>query len=166
VGNNKYVISIGLIEELKRKGYNQTQIAQMFDVSRQAVSYHKVTYNGSRTPREAVRDDFPWKLPSEISSQAPARRIRDLGEFVATGGKGMQEQKLTKLRNFLKKLKDGDLVLEYNPDFPPIQGFANKGGFRLQPRRPSDGDLLIRNNKHTRLTKQGRMIWRFPPVLP
>ncbi len=166
MGNNKYVISIGLIEELKRKGYNQSDIARMFDVSRQAVSYHKVTYNGSRTTREEVGDHFPWTMPVEVGRQSPARRLRDHGEYMATGGKGMSEDKLKRLRAFYKKLKDEDLVLEYNPDFKPVKGFANKGGFRLQPRRPSDGDLLIRKNKHTRLTQEGRMIWRFPPVLP
>ncbi len=166
MGNNKYVISIGLIEELKRKGFNQTQIADMFDVSRQAVSYHTVTYNGSRTPRQEVGDHYPWKLPSEIAQQGPPRRIRDLGEFVATGGKGMSEESLRRLRNFLKKLKDQNLVLEYNPNFPPVQGFANKGGFRFQPRRPEDGDLVVRANKYTRLTPEGLTIWRFPPRLP
>ncbi len=166
MGNNKYVISIGLIDELKRKGFNQSQIAAMFDVSRQAVSYHKVTYNGSRTTREEVGDHFPWKMPVEVGRQSPARRIRDHGEYMATGGKGMSEDKLKRLRTFYKKLKDEDLVLEYSPDFEPVKGFANKGGFRLQPRRPEDGDLLIRVNEHTTLTPEGLIIWRFPPRFP
>lgn len=57
-------LSIGVIEALKRQGLSQSDIAHLFSVSRQAVSYHKVTYNGHKTPREIALEHFPWKVPT------------------------------------------------------------------------------------------------------
>lgn len=164
--DNRNKISIGIIEELKRKGLNQTEIAELFDITRQAVSYHKVVYNGTRTPREEVNKHFPWKVPSELNQQSPCRRMRDHGEYMATGGKGMTADKLNRLRAFYRKLIDEDVVVEFNPLLPPIPGVANRGGFAFRPRQKRDGDLIIRNNAWTTLTPEGRMIWRLPPVLP
>lgn len=164
--NNKYQISLAIIEELKRKGYNQTQIAEMFDVSRQAVSYHKVVYGGTRTPREIVNDHFPFKAPRPFSQQSPCRRLRDHGEYMATGGKGMSEAKLKRLRAFYKKLRDENVVVEFDPNIPPTPGVCRDGGFAFRTRLPEDEDLLVRVNEYTTLSEEGRMIWRFPPVDP
>ena len=163
---NKYKISIGIIEELKRKGLNGQQIADMFNITKQAVSYHKVTYNGSRTPREVVNENFPWKVPEAMNQSSPYKRLRDHGEYMATGGEGMNEDKLKRLRSFYKKLRDNDWVIEFDPDLPPEKGVSSSGGFAFRARRPKDGDLIIRVNKYTRLTQEGLMIWRFPPVDP
>lgn len=155
-------LTIGIIEELKNKGYTQSEIAEMFDVSKQAVSWHKQTYNGTLTPREIVSQHFPWKVPHHMNQSSPYRRMRDHGEFMATGGKGMSEDKLQRLRTFHRKLVGGNLVLEFDPTIPPEPGVANKGGFAFRPRTEADGDLLIRINEHTTLTEEGRMIWRLP----
>lgn len=164
--DNRHQISIGIIEELKRQGLNQSQIAELFDVTRQAVSYHKVVYNGTLTPREEVKKHFPWKISSKIQQQSPCRRLRDHAEYMATGGKGMSKFKLERLRAFYKKLIEEDVVVEYNPLLPPIPGVANLGGFAFRPRIKRDGDLIIRKNPWTTLTPEGRMIWRMPPTLP
>lgn len=159
-------LTLAIVEALKNKGYTQSEIARMFGVTRQYVSWIKHTYGGTLSPREEVLKHFPWKVPQEMSETAPARKMRDHGEFIATGGKGMSDATLTRLRNFYKKLRDEDLVLEFDPEIPPEPGLSNKGGFAYRPRRPEDGDLLIRVNEHTTLTEQGRMIWRFPPREP
>ena len=164
--NNKFVLSIGLIEELKRAGYNQNDIARAIGVSAQAVTYHKQTYNGSRTPREEVMEHFPWKVPEEFTNNSPYKRIRDHAEFIATGGEGMSQDKLSRLRGFYRKLRKQNAVLEFVPEIPPIKGVCNQGGFILRKRKPSDGDLIIRVNEYTDLTEEGEMIWRFPPVDP
>lgn len=162
----KHRLSIGIIEALKNQGLNQSDIAKLFDVTKQAVSYHKVTYNGSRTPREIVLETFPWQVPEAMCQTSPYRRMRDHGEYIATGGKGMTEDKLRRLRNFYRKLREQDLVLEFDPTIPPIPGVSNKGGFAYRPRRSADADLLIRVNEHTDLTAEGRLIWCFPPQDP
>jgi hypothetical protein len=164
--SNKYRISIGIIEELKRKKMNQTEIAEMFGISRQAVSYHKVRYSGSRTPREIVRDNFPWTVQKGLHQCSPYKRIMDHGEYMATGGKGMSKDKLSRLRSFYAKLREDNLVVEYDPTIPPTPGVAKLGGFAFRARLSQDGDLLIRVNEHTNLTDEGRMIWRFPPQDP
>ena len=50
-------LSLAAIEDLRKKGYNQTEIAKMYGVSRQAVSWHKKTYGGFLTTRQIVDSD-------------------------------------------------------------------------------------------------------------
>lgn len=159
-------LTLAVIETLKNKGYNQSEIAEMYGVTRQAVSWHKRHYGGSLTPREMVLQHFPWSVPSSMSRNSPYRRLRDHGEFIATGGVGMDALKLGRLRSFYKKLREENVVVEFDPHIAPDPGTALTGGFAYRPRRKADKDLLIRRNIHTFLTKQGRMIWRFPPIDP
>ncbi len=163
----KTELSIGVIDELKAKGYSQSEIAQMFGVTRQAVSWHKRTYNGRRTPREEVLEDhFPWDTESQHRNTSPCRRLRDHGEFMVTGGVGMSDDKLDRLRSFYRQLRDENVVLEYDPDLPSQPGFCFDGGFALRPRVASDGDLIIRVNQYTTMTDEGWDIWVFPDVSP
>ena len=41
-------LTFSVIEALRQNGYNQTEIANMHGVSRQAVSWHKIEYGGQR----------------------------------------------------------------------------------------------------------------------
>lgn len=158
-------LSLAVVEDLKRKGYNQSEIAQMYGVTRQYVSWIKHTYGGRLTPREQVLKHFPFQVPADLQT-SPYKRLRDHGEYVQTGGVGMSKDKLERLRWFYRKLRDNNLVLEFDPKIKPKAGVSNKGGWAFRKRMPSDADLLIRVNKHTRLTEEGKMIWRFPPVEP
>jgi hypothetical protein len=79
----------------------------------------------------------------------------------------MSEDKKKRLRAFYKKLRDENLILEFDPSIPPIPGVSNKGGWAFRGRQSSDGpDLLIRENDHTDLTDEGKDIWVFPPRDP
>lgn len=159
-------LSLAVIEELKNKGFNQTEIAEMFGVTRQAISWWKCTYGGRLTPREIVNQHFPFQVPERLGQTSPYRRLRDHGEYVATGGVGMSEDKLKRLRSWYRMLRDKNLVVEYDPTLPPEPGVSNKGGWALRRRRKSDGDLLVRVNEYTDLTDEGKRIWRLPPVDP
>ncbi len=160
---NPRELTVEIIDELKDKGYTQSQIAQMYGVTRQAVSWHKRTYGGRRTPREAILEEhFPWKVSKEQSRCSAFRRLRDHAEYVATDGVGMSKDKLSRLRSFYRKLREDNVVLEYDPNIPPEEGFANKGGFALRPRHGRDGNLMIRVNQYTTLTVEGRRIWLLP----
>jgi hypothetical protein len=156
-------LSLAIVEALKNKGYNQSQIAEMYGVTRQYVSWIKNYYGGTRTPREEVLDHFPFQVPARLQHTSPFRRLRDHGEYVATGGDGMAEDKLRRLESFWKKLRDENLVVEYDPSLPPIKGVSNKGGWAFRQRESGDDDLIIRVNEFTDLTEKGRMIWRLPP---
>lgn len=151
-----------VIEELRRKGYNQTEIAEMHGVSRQAVSWHKKTYGGALTLRQIVDEAWPWVTNNDHSRAKPYQRLRDHGEFMATGGKKMSEDKISRLRSWWRYLRDNNVVLEFDPDIPPEAGISPNGGFAYRERGKADGDLLIRVNEHTFLTKQGKTIWCWP----
>lgn len=164
--SGEHKLSLSIIEDLKGKGFNQSQIADEFGVTRQYVSWIKHTYGGRMTPREIALKAWPWTVSAEQSQASPYRRLRDHGEYIATGGKGMSEDKLNRLRAFYRKLREEDVVLEFDPAIPPIPGVSNKGGWAFRRRVSGDGDLLIRVNEHTLLTADGRKIWRFPRVEP
>lgn len=159
-------LSLAVIEDLKNKGFNQSAIAKLFGVTRQAVSWHKQTYGGTLTPREIVNLQFPWAVSAEQGNTSPYKRMRDHGEYMATGGKGMSPDKLRRLRSFYHKLREGNLVLEFDPNIPPTPGISNKGGWAYRERTPADGELLIRVNEYTNLSDEGKLIWRFPPRDP
>jgi transposase len=158
-------LSLSVIEALKAQGYTQSDIARMFDVTRQAVSWHRHTYNGALTVREEAMKHYPWKVQAGQHYTSLYRLSRDHLEYMATGGKGMSRRKLSALRTFYNKLSEG-FVLEYHPDNPPQPGVCNKGGFAYRNRKVSDGDLIIRVNEYTTLTDEARMLWRMPPQLP
>ena len=147
---------------MKRQGLSQSDIAELFGVTRQAISYHKVTYNGQKTPREIALEHFPWKVPARLNQCAPYMRMRDHAEFMATGGEGMEPWKLKRLRGFYTKLRRYDLVVEYDPVLPPMPGVSNRGGFAYRHRCEDDGDLIIRVNDHTTMTPEGAELWVFP----
>jgi transposase-like protein len=159
-------LSPSVIDRLKNQGMSQSEIARMYGVTRQYISWIKYYHGGRLTPREIVLQHFPFVVPAELTQTSQYRRLRDHGEYVATGGVGMSEDKLNRLRSFYAKLRDEGLVVEFDPDIPPEPGVSNKGGWTFRTRAPADEDRLIRINEYTDLTEDGNEIWRFPPIEP
>lgn len=155
-------LSLAVVEDLKSKGFSQSQIAEKYGVTRQYISWIVRYYGGRLTPRQAVLAHFPFVVSSEMGQTAPYKRLRDHGEYYATDGVGMSEDKLSRLRGFYSKLRDENLVLEFDPDIPPIEGVSPCGGWAYRTRIDADGDRLIRVNEYTHLTDGGRKIWQFP----
>lgn len=151
------------IEDLRRKGYSQVQIADMFGVSRQAITWQKRTYGGFLTPRQQVNEHWPWKTTNEHNKAKPYQHLRNHGEYIATGGEGMSVDKKARLIGWWAKLRDENVVVEFDPEFPPIPGTSPAGGFKYVPRLETDGDLIIRVNEHTHLTDEGKLLWSWPP---
>lgn len=164
--NENGKLTLSIVEALKNKGFNQSEIAELFGVTRQYVSWIKHTYGGRLTPREIVLQHFPFKVPAELTNSSPYKRLRDHGEFVETWGVGMSPGKLQRLRSFYRKLRDNNLVIEFDPALPPEPGVSSVGGWAYRERLPEDEDLLVRVNEHTTITEKGKMIWRFPPMEP
>lgn len=164
MSNQRAPLAFSVIEELRRKGYNQTEIAEMHGVTKQAVSWHKIEYGGYLTTRQIVNKAWPWKDTTSAHSKASVyQRLRDHGEYMATGGKGMSHNKLKRLKSFWGYLKEENLVVEFDPNILPRRGVSPSGGFAFRPRLVSDRNLLIRVNEHTNLTKEGELIWCWPP---
>jgi hypothetical protein len=166
IAEGRATLSLAVVEDLKNKGFNQSEIAEMYGVTRQYVSWIKHTYGGRLTPRERTMQHWPFEVPEEMGQTSPYRRLRDHGEYAATGGVGMTEDQLRRLRSFYRKLREGNLVVEFDPNIRPIPGVSNKGGWAYRQRTPTDEDLLIRVNEYTNLTEEGRGIWRLPPHGP
>jgi hypothetical protein len=162
--NERPELTIAIIEGLKRKGLNQSEIARHFGVTHQAVSYHVRKY-GKLTPIQQVMEHWPWTVPTDLGQQAVMRRLRDHGEYVAGGytGKGMDYLKLSRLEGFYQRLEG--FVVEFDPDLGPSEA-GSLGGFAYRERLESDGDLLIRVNDHTHLSDEGRKVWCMPKVMP
>ncbi|WP_319431842.1 hypothetical protein [Mycobacterium sp. RTGN5] len=152
----------GVIEDLRRRGYNQTEIADMHGVSRQAVSWQKVTYGGHLTPRQMVNKAWPWKTTRLHGASTAFQRLRDHGEFMTTGGVGMNEGKLQRLTAWWEMLRKENVVLEFDPSIPPKPGLSPHGGFAYRVRKIEDNDLLIRANEYTDLSRLKATIWRWP----
>lgn len=157
-------LSPAVIDHLKNRGMNQSEIARMYDVTRQYISWIKYYHGGRLTPREVILQSFPFKVPAELTQASPYRRLRDHGEYVATGGVGMSTDKIKRLRSFYRNMRSA--VVEFDPDLPPSPGVANKGGWAFRQRTLVDENRLIRVNDHTVLTDDGDEIWRVPPIEP
>ncbi|GAB4588707.1 helix-turn-helix domain-containing protein [Nocardia sp. IFM 10818] len=161
------VVETSLSAELARKlhedeGIPVVDIARMFNVSRTTVYNYLPPKSEKRTPYQEALEQFPWEVPTSMRRSAPYYRMREHGEFMATNGKGMSEGKLERLRSFWKKLRDFNLVLEFDPSLPKMPGVAPAGGFAFVPRKPEDKNRLIRVNEHTKLTPEGELIWVLP----
>jgi uncharacterized protein (DUF433 family) len=156
-----------LIRQMSAAGASYTEIAETHGVTKQAVSNQALRHGAPA--RTNVRDDvmanYPWTVPASMYHADPNKRMRDHAEYVATGGEGMSERKLYRLRLFYKRLERENLVVEFDPSIPPGKGIS-EGGFAYRPRCDSDGDLIIRVNEHTNLTDEGRRLWKMPPIRP
>lgn len=164
---NKIPLTPEIIRQLKNQGMNQSEIARHTGHSRQAVSDCITRYGMRKSPRqELLEAHFPWKVPVPQCNQSPYRGMRAHAEWYVTNGQGMSDDNLARLRTFYKKLRDENLVLEYDPTIPPVPGMTKHGGFAYRKRRKSDRGLMIRVNEYTNMTEQGWDIWRLPPVDP
>lgn len=155
-------LSKEVIEALKGKGYSQSDIASMYNVTRQAVSWHLKTYGGRLSPRQVVDEAWPWKTGHGHDKAVPYKRLRDHGEFMQTDGERMSDDKMRRLRSWWKKLREENVVVEFDPSIAPVSRVSPNGGFAYRDRVKEDGQLLIRVNNFTSLSEDGKRIWRWP----
>src|SRR5690606_39293394 len=65
-GGSSSGLTPAMIEALKRRGYNQKQIAEMYGISRQRVSQIKYKWaNYYKSPRERAKEIFPFDVPRD-----------------------------------------------------------------------------------------------------
>src|SRR5206468_8206127 len=100
---------------------------------------------------------------------APYQRAMNHAEFIATGGHGMSDTKLYRLRNWYKMLSDLGVVVLYDPSIEPYPNMSH-GGWKYVPRDPRpvsegrDEDLLLRVNEFAHMSDEAYDIWRLPAV--
>lgn len=159
------ILTIGEIDELKRRGLSEAEIARRKGTSRQAVNWHVHFYGGSRTPRQQVLERFPVRrIPVGHSDASIARRLRDHGEWYVTGGVGMSDDSLRRLRGLWRRMHRRGLIAVYDPALPPSRGVSSGGGWALVPRQLDDGRLMLRDNEHAEFDDAARLVWTLPPV--
>lgn len=155
------------ISALKAKNYSQRQIAKILGVSPSYITWIAREYGGVvPSPRDTKNEMWPWAVPSEFRTAAPALRLRDHLDVASGGGKNLSPKRRALLRGFYKRLLENNEVVEFDPTIPPHEGVFT-GGWAYRPRTEADGELLIRVNEYTKpLTERMKLIWRFPPRTP
>lgn len=156
-----------VVNQLLKKGWTKTEIAQAYGTTRQAVQWHyNQLQNPYRDPRKVALDALPWKdMPHSHKRARPHVLIADHLEYVHTKGKDMSEDRLRRLSRFYEKLLDRGIVIAYDPEQPPT--LNNKfGGWLEIPREERDEDLVIRIDGHTQIPEKDRDLWRIPKKRP
>lgn len=158
-----------LIDELRRKGMTQNEIAQRFGVSRQAVSKMKHHYGiFTETPRERILRNYPFKHGTEHNHSAIFRRLKEHGLYIAGGPWALSTAQRRDLNRFYNRLRSKSLIVQYDPNVLPSPG--NKyGGYTLVPRTKNDPpNSLVRRNEHALITQEAERFgfWNFPPEDP
>lgn len=157
------------IDELRRKGMTQNQVAKFFGVSRQAVSKMKHRYgNFTETPRERILRNYPFQHGGEHNQSVLFRRLKEHGLYIAGGAWALSKAQRRDLNRFYHRLRSQSLIVEYDPNTLPSPG--NKyGGYSLVPRTKDDNpNSLVRKNTHTTITEEAERFgfWNFPPEDP
>lgn len=159
-------LTLDLYQSLRSRGFNDRQIAGVVKLTPQSVSRFKNTHaTHLRTPREVAKDAWPMEVPYRFVQCSPYKRLRDHLEYMSTGGKGMAEYKLKRLRWFYNRLERDGVVVEYDPQIAPNSD-ANTGGWRFVERQDSDGDLILRVNQHVKMTDFAWVMFSMPPDIP
>lgn len=167
-------LSPDLVLELLNRGMTRVEIANEYGVTRQAVTNHirrlrKKGIEVPRSPLEIAVERMPigWNesMPTRFKETWQYTMLRSHLEYIETGGEGMSDYKLDKLRTWYQKLEDRDLVIEYDPDIPPDMHLAS-GGWRYVPREDRDNGLILRRNKFTNVRDEDVSHWRLPPRRP
>lgn len=157
------------LEKLRNQGMTYREIGLELNVSHQTVSnFIKANAPHLLTARQVVSQHFPWRggsdgVTTEMQKASVYKRMRDFGEWAETNGEGMSAEKLRRLRTWLSYLRRNNVVLEFDPTIPPIDGISPHGGFAYRERVESDGRLLFRVNRWTiEMTPEMYSIWELP----
>ncbi|WP_232852549.1 hypothetical protein [Nocardia acididurans] len=148
------------VAALLEQGLTKAEIGRLFGVSRQAV-LHKSPARYIR-PTYAVEATYPWRVETRFQSAPPYARTRGHAKVMAHGWKSLSAVQKSRLESWYTFLKNLNVVVEYDPEQPPLKGIASTGGWRYVPRTKADGELIIRINEHTLLTDGALRSWVFP----
>lgn len=130
------------IQKLLDGGMTQQQVADLFGVSRQAVSYRYAQMQGVRNRRthRSHKDFFPWKIKSEHITKPPHRnlyrRLIEVHSYQEGWPQTPEAQAIA--RNALEWLAGKNaygvrVVINYDPD----------EGFWAVPAREGDGPIFV-----------------------
>lgn len=127
--------------QMRQQGWKYDQIAAEYGVSISAV-YQQLRQARAVVPQKRHADLIPWRIKTEHAHAHPVTMLRLLGR--RERGEQLPVAKSRMLDKWLDDVKEADVVLCYDPEYPPNPASPSVGGFYYSRRRPEDGDSLTR----------------------
>jgi hypothetical protein len=124
-----------------KNDHSYQQIADMFGVHQSAV-YQKLRNTRAVKPRANHSELIPWYVSKKHDSARPVRMLRLLGR--RQKGEELRKVPGQQLDKWLRELNEADVVVCYDPNYPPNPASELTGGFYYEPRTRDDGDNVIR----------------------
>lgn len=153
-------LSPELVMYLMDNGFRQADIAREYKVSRQYI--HKLAKDaGYISPISTVQDNMPWDVDPAFSRNSTFVAFRLVGHARVAPGK-LVGPSIERANGLLKRLRQFNVVVDYDPDYPPIIGLTNTPGFAYVQREDTDEDFIMRVKPGVRITPLGDKIWRMP----
>lgn len=149
-----------LVIYLMKSGHRQTDIARSYGVTRQYVN--KLAKQGGHiSPITTVKENMPWEVDPELSRNATIVSFRLVGH-AAVAPDNLSEESRERANSLIRRLERYNVVVDYDPNYPPIVGLTNVPGIKYIPRTEDDEDFIMKIRPGVRITPLGDRIWRLP----
>ena len=149
-----------LVIYLMKSGQRQTDIAQSYSVSRQYVN--KLAKQGGHiSPITTVKENMPWEVDPELRRNSTIASFRLVGH-AAVAPDNLSEESRERANSLIRRLKEFNVVVDYDPAYPPIIGLTSLPGAKYLPRPEDDEDFIMKIRPGVRITPLGSRIWRLP----
>ena len=157
-------MSSGLTSDLvlyyMSKGRRQVDIAEEFGVSRQYV-HNLAKRGGYESPITTVTENMPWEVDSDHYRHPIYMAMRLVGHL-ALAPDNLTIESVERAEGLINRLRTFDVVVDYNPVYPPMPGVTGHTGFAYLPRTSEDEDFIMKVRPGVRITPLGSEIWRMP----
>lgn len=139
---------------LRQQGWTYDDIANEYGVTKGAV-YLQLRQAKQVKDRPRYEQLIPWTVRTVHASAAPALMLRLYGRREA--GRKIPAVKERMLDRWLEEIKAQNVVVDYDPDYPPNPANPTTGGWHYRRRTKADGDSLIRKPEPAKGRKRARV---------
>lgn len=153
-------LSPALVNFLMDQGHRQVDIAREYGVSRQYI-HHLAKQGGYNPPTTIVQENLPWDVDPAFVRNSTFIAFRLIGHNMVAPGK-LTEESRERANGLLNRLRKFDVVVDYDPSYPPVIGLTSLPGFAYLPRTAEDENFVMKIKPGTRVTPLGDKIWRMP----
>jgi hypothetical protein len=129
-----------VLAQLRNQGWSYDDIAKRYGTSRGAVYLRLKQAPGAVHARRRHAKLIPWTVAKRHSQCVPVRMLRLLGQREA--GDRISPAKARMLDNWLKEVREANVIVCYAPDFPPNPASPVTGGFHYHRRRKGESGLV------------------------